>query len=70
MHDQSTNTTQPIRLIPIAEVSAMVGMGVSTIWERTRRKAFPQPVRIGPRTTRWVSSEVKDWCDALIAGRA
>lgn len=69
MHDQYTNPSAP-RLLPIAEVVQIVGLGESTIWERSRRGTFPKPVKLSPRTTRWVSVEVDQWVADAIALRA
>lgn len=69
MHDQYANPSAP-RLLPIAEVVQIVGLGESTIWERSRRGTFPKPVKLSPRTTRWVSAEVNQWVADAIALRA
>lgn len=68
MHDQHTNPPAP-RLLPIAEVVQIVGLGESTIWERSRRGTFPKPVKLSPRTTRWVSVEVEQWVAEAIVQR-
>ncbi len=69
MHDQHANPPAP-RLLPIAEVVQIVGLGESTIWERSRQGTFPKPVKLSPRTTRWVSAEVEQWVAEAIAQRA
>ena len=33
-------------------------------------KTFPRPRRIGPNTSAWVASEVREWAAACDAGRA
>lgn len=70
MQDQHTNAPAPVRLLPIAEVRQIVGLGESTIWERARVGTFPRPVKVAQRTTRWVSTEVNDWVAEAIASRA
>lgn len=69
MHDQNINAA-PTRLLPIAEVCQIVGLGESTVWERARTGTFPKPVKLSERTTRWVSTEVDQWVSEAIAKRA
>jgi len=69
MHDQSTNTHQAVRFLAIAEVCQIVGLGKSTVWERSRVGTFPQPLKLAERTTRWVSSEVDHWVATEVAKR-
>lgn len=59
---------RPRRLLPIAEVSARVGLGKSAIYDRISRGEFPAPVSLGA-TSRWVESEVEAWIEALIDQR-
>lgn len=61
-----TNTT---RLLRLPEVQRMTGMGRSTIWRRAREGSFPQPVKLGPRTTAWVAAEVEGWASAAMSTR-
>lgn len=61
------NTT---RLLRLPEVQRITGMGRSTIWKRAGDGTFPQPVKLGPRTTAWVAAEVEQWATAAIAQRA
>ncbi|WP_433925716.1 helix-turn-helix transcriptional regulator [Stenotrophomonas nematodicola] len=70
MYDQNTNAPTSVRLLPIAEVCQIVGLGESTVWARARRGTFPKPVKLSERTTRWVSTEVEHWMAQAIARRA
>lgn len=70
MHDQCTNDDTMPRFLTVAEVTQQVGLGESTVWERSRRGTFPKPVKLAPRTTRWVAAEVADWMRAAMAQRA
>ena len=70
MHDQNTNTTQPLRLLRLPDVLAITGLGRSTVWKRAALGTFPKPVKLGPRTTAWVESEVSQWAAAAVACRA
>lgn len=69
MHDQATNSIQPLRLLRLPEVKTMTGLGRSTIWKRAGDGTFPKPVKLGPRTTAWVASEVEQWATDAMAGR-
>lgn len=60
---------QPIKLIRLPEVVARTGMGKSSIWARAKAGTFPQPVKLGPRTTAWVASEVDRWAADAVAQR-
>lgn len=49
-------------LLKVTDVSKVLSMGVSTIWQLTKTsKDFPKPVKIGPATTRWKSNEIEEW---------
>jgi predicted DNA-binding transcriptional regulator AlpA len=62
-------TTQPhpqIRCMNVAEVARKLGIGVSSVWKlKNDDVAFPQPLYISTRTTRWYEHEV----DAFIASK-
>ncbi len=73
MHDQHNNaaaSTETMRFLTIADVHQLIGIGESTIWEWSSRGKFPKPVKLAPRTTRWVSTEVERWQAEVIAKRA
>ncbi len=72
MIDQNTTTisAQPLRLMTIAEVCHFTGLGESTVWDMSRHGRLPKPVKLGSRTTRWVSSELDAWLEGLAAKRA
>lgn len=52
---------QQDRLIDVKEVCAITGTGRSWVHEKTTAQQFPQPIRLGPRYTRWRASEVSAW---------
>lgn len=61
-------TTNPLhdRLIPIYEVSALTGIPQTSIYELVRAAsagngAFPRPIKLGPRRSRWRESAVLAW---------
>jgi prophage regulatory protein len=49
------------RLIRLAEVTTMLGIGRSTIYKYVGEGAFPAPVKIGERSVRWKLSDVLAW---------
>lgn len=52
------------RLIPIREVSSLVGLRDSAIYNRIRAKRFPEPVRLSQRCSRWSRAAVLGWVEA------
>jgi prophage regulatory protein len=55
------------RLIKLPEVERITGKSRSSIYGDT---TFPRPIKIGPRASAWVESEVYDWIESRIAKRA
>lgn len=45
-------------LIRLPSVLAIVPVGRSTWWQGVREGRFPQPIKLGPKTTCWRKSEV------------
>lgn len=52
------------RLIRLREVSHIVGLSKSTIYELVQRGTFPPPKRLGERSVAWLQSEVESWITA------
>ena len=55
-------SSHPPRLLRLAEVLHRVLVGKSSWWNGVREGRFPQPVKLGPRTTAWREADI----DALI----
>lgn len=53
----------------LPEVRARVGLSRTEIYRRVANKTFPSPVRLGPRATAWLSSEIDDWIATQAAAR-
>jgi prophage regulatory protein len=49
------------RLIRLAEVATMLGIGRSTIYKYVEAGTFPAPVKVGQRSVRWKLSDVLAW---------
>ena len=54
------------RLIKLPEVAEITSKSRSAIYGDP---TFPRPVKIGPRASAWVESEVYDWIESRIAER-
>jgi len=54
------------RFMRLHEVLARTGIGRSTLYEGAKRGTFPAPVRIGPNTAAWISTEVEAWMHSRI----
>lgn len=70
MKTTSTHTERPERLIRRVEVESRTGLSKSVMYLLIARGEFPEPVRLGPRGTAWVESEVAQWIEQRIQARA
>lgn len=52
--------------LKIAEVAQRVSLSRTEIYRRIARREFPEPVALGPQTTRFVESEIDAWMQARI----
>lgn len=53
------------RLLRLKEVLARLSISRSSFWEGCRAGRFPQPIKIGPRTTVWKSEEIDAFIENL-----
>lgn len=51
-------------------VPPILPIGTSTWWEGVKTGRFPQPVKLGPRTTAWRWEDIQKLVDALAKGDA
>jgi predicted DNA-binding transcriptional regulator AlpA len=58
------------RLISIADIRRLFGLGRTAAYELTHRPGFPDPVPISPRCYRWWANEVDAFAAALRRERA
>ncbi|GAB3288820.1 helix-turn-helix transcriptional regulator [Parahaliea aestuarii] len=56
-------------LIRLPQVQAIVPYSRSTIYSLIAAGDFPAPVKLGPRASAWVKSEVEAWAESRIAER-
>ena len=53
------------RLVTRAEVERRVGLERSALYRAMREGRFPEPLRVGPKSVRWLLSEVEQWIAGL-----
>ena len=57
-------------LRPKRDVLEAMGWGNSTHYEKINNELFVEPVKLGPRTSRWPNDEVIAMQNAYIAGKS
>jgi prophage regulatory protein len=55
------------RIIRRAELLGIVGVSAATLYRWIGEGHFPSPIKLGPNSVGWRSSEVKAWIDSLEA---
>ena len=55
-------------LLTISDVLSVTKMSKASVYRRVADGSFPQPVRVGPRSIRFVEAEVEDWLTELANG--
>lgn len=68
MSEEQNAPARRKRLIRVAEVSSLVGMGTTTIYQRMKDGEFPRPVKMGTLVA-WVESEIEEWIESRIKAR-
>lgn len=56
-----TASLADVAFLDINDVCAVARMSASWIHDEVRAGRFPQPMRFGPRCSRWRSSDVRQW---------
>ena len=64
-HTQRMDGIITDRLVTRAEVERRVGLGRSALYRAMREGRFPEPLRVGPKSVRWLLSEVEKWIAGL-----
>ena len=54
------------RLLRLPEVSHLVGLRRSAIYDQIKHGKFPAPVHLGPRAVAWPSDQIADWIDSRV----
>lgn len=50
--------------VRIDAVLAVIPVGKSTWWQGVREGRFPQPVKLGPRTTAWRVEDIRQFIES------
>lgn len=58
-----------MKIVRLAEVKKMTGLGRSSIYKFVSEGTFPKPVSLGVRAVGWVEAEVDAWIGAKVAQR-
>jgi len=61
--------TAPIRILRLAQVIDMTGLGKTKIYELQAQGRFPMSVRITTHSVGWVEHEVQAWLNGRLAER-
>ncbi|ELZ0584688.1 helix-turn-helix transcriptional regulator [Yersinia enterocolitica] len=66
-YEQSNHSNQPLRILRMAELTALLGISRSSIYEKLNPKSryydadFPKPIRLGAASVGWRSTSVDEW---------
>ncbi len=65
MKQKSTSDLPTEGYVRIAQILKVIPIGRSTWWQGVKDGRFPQPVKIGPRTTVWNVEDIRAVLEAL-----
>lgn len=57
------------KILRLPAVMAMLGVSKPTIYLWIKRGAFPVPIKIGPKASGWLLSEIENWIAERAAAR-
>ena len=66
---EPTARSAPIRILRLAQVIDMTGLGKTKIYELQAQGCFPRSVRITTHSVGWVEQEVQAWLSSRLAER-
>lgn len=70
MNSEHKTESTPIVLLNLKEVMGEVGIRSHvTIYRYMKEGDFPLPISVGPRSKRWIKSEVGSWLRSKIEAR-
>jgi prophage regulatory protein len=58
-----------VKILRRPELEKRVGLKRSAIYGLIKKGKFPRPIKLGPRSVGWVSSEINAWADGKVAER-
>lgn len=57
-----------MKILRVQAVAERIGYAVASVWRKAKDETdFPKPVRIGPKCTGWIESEVDAYLKRKIA---
>ena len=65
--EQTNHSNQPLRILRMAELTTLLGISRSSIYEKLNPKSryydadFPKPIRLGAASVGWRSTSVDEW---------
>ena len=59
---------EPKKFLRLPDVKKIVGFGKTTIYEKIKTGAFPEPVQIGARMVAWDEADIAAWQNQLQTG--
>ncbi|GAL56400.1 putative phage regulatory protein [Pseudescherichia vulneris NBRC 102420] len=65
--EQTNHSNQPLRILRMAELTTLLGISRSSIYEKLNLKSryydadFPKPIRLGAVFVGWRSTSVDEW---------
>lgn len=65
--EQTNHSNQPLRILRMPELTALLGISRSSIYEKLNPKSryydadFPKPIRLGAASVGWRSTSVDEW---------
>ena len=65
--EQTNHSNQPLRILRMTELTALLGISRSSIYEKLNPKSryydadFPKPIRLGAASVGWRSTSVDEW---------
>lgn len=58
-----------LTILRLPEVIKTTGLGRSTIFRDINLGNFPKPIKLGKKSTGWLSSDISAWIDSRIQAR-
>ena len=53
----------------ISSVREMTGLSESALYRAVSAKTFPAPLKLGPKSNRWIRQEIEAWFAARLSER-
>lgn len=63
------SNTQTPQVLRLPAVISMIGISKGSIYAYIKRGAFPAPIKLGPKASGWLASDVQAWIAERTAAR-